>query len=341
MNTKSLHTILVLFLLPLFSVAQDIHFSQFWMTTQQLNPAFDGIDHKFMGTMNYKDQWRSANARFRTFDVAYDMNFQDKKNKKGFLAAGINFFGDRAGSANMSTSHVNLSLAYHIHLNKQNTFGAGLSGGFAQRSINYATLEWGSQFDGTDFNSSLPTGESVAGKNFSFFDAGAGLLWTYSRDAHTVMSNDQLKFNFGISAFHPHQPSYSFIGSDERLFPKLVLTGNSLIGIKNTNLSLQPGFIYFMQGATKEFLVGTMFRYNLQRESKITGFVKASNLSLGCYYRSKDALILSLLMEKGPYAFGFSYDVNISDLSSATTGRGGMEISLRYSGIAITNSNGN
>jgi len=36
------------------------------------------------------------------------------------------------------------------------------------------------------------------------------------------------------------------------------------------------------------------------------------------------------MLEIGDLALGFSYDINISDLSAATSNNGGFEVSLRY-----------
>jgi hypothetical protein len=76
--------------------------------------------------------------------------------------------------------------------------------------------------------------------------------------------------------------------------------------------------------------VGSNFRYQLREESKYTGYVKGSAVSLGVFYRNKDAVISSFLFEFSHYAIGISYDSNISNLKTASQGRGGIEISLRF-----------
>ncbi len=53
-------------------------------------------------------------------------------------------------------------------------------------------------------------------------------------------------------------------------------------------------------------------------------------MSLGAHYRVGDAIIPGFLMEMGSFAFGVSYDINASGLTTITSGRGGYEISIRY-----------
>ncbi|MBI5218763.1 MAG: type IX secretion system membrane protein PorP/SprF [Bacteroidia bacterium] len=58
--------------------------------------------------------------------------------------------------------------------------------------------------------------------------------------------------------------------------------------------------------------------------------IREGALSLGGYYRFKDAFIASILFESKNFAIGFSYDINVSDLKLATSKDGGMEITIRY-----------
>ena len=73
-----------------------------------------------------------------------------------------------------------------------------------------------------------------------------------------------------------------------------------------------------------------MVKYYFSENSKYTGLIKRSSIGFGAYYRNKDAMILSTLIEFGQYAIGYSYDLNISRLANASNGRGGSEISLRF-----------
>lgn len=323
----------VFVLLNLSSLGQDIHFSQFYMTSLSQNPAMAGYNHDFQALLNYKTQWQSVPSPYKTMAGSFDAKFKKEKVTKGFWAGGINFFNDKAGDARMNTMQANLSLAYHVHMSRYSTFGGGLQAGFAQRSINSANLQWGNQFDGMNYNPSFSTGETGIPMARAYVDCGAGVLWNYNNTSteRNVAGNSDLKITLGASAFHLNQPKYSFYQTNaERLDMKFVVHGNALVSLKNTNIGIAPGFFYYRQGGTQEIYAGGMLRYKLGQDSKYTGIQKGASISLGGYWRTKDAVIATLLFEYSQYAIGFSYDVNTSYLRTASSGRGGFEISLRY-----------
>lgn len=313
--------------------AQDIHFSQFYMAPLNQNPAMSGAQHNVRVILNYKNQWQSVASPYKTFGVSADMRLTRSDRSKGFLAAGINFFSDRAGDANMGTSQGNMHLAYHIRTGENSTIGAGLMAGFAQRSINYAPLQWGNQYDGTMYVSTMDAREPGGSNSYTFADFGAGILFNYDNKsgAKHVTDNHDFKMHFGISVAHVNRPKFSYYSNeDERLYMKTVVHGNLLYSIKNTNVALAPGFMYYRQGPTQEIFVGSLVRYVMQQDSKYTGFKHGAAISFGGFMRAKDAFVATTLLEYANYAIGMSYDFNISDLSTVSNTRGGFEISLRY-----------
>ena len=309
---------------------QDIHFSQFWMAPLIQNPAYTGAVYDMQGIINYKSQWGCIAEPYKTYDASFDMAFSKTKKKKGWMAAGINFFSDKAGDSQMGTLQGNLNFAYHLRLDAVNTLGAGMMGGFVQRSINYSALQWGNQYDGSSYVSGSPSGEPVGAASRTFIDGGAGIVWTYSQGEEYMTANNRIKINAGASVFHPHQPDYSFYKSGERLYMKWVAHANFLYGIKNTNISIVPSLMYYRQGPTQEILSGILFRAIIKESAKYTGFISGSAFSAGIHYRADDAAVVSVFLEKGLYALGVSYDLNTSDLRTASDYRGGIEISLRY-----------
>ena len=79
-------------LLPLFSSAQDTHFSQLTQTPLLLNPALTGMSHDLMAVLNFKDQWKSVSAvPYRTFNMGVDMAYNKKKNGS-HLGVGLDVF---------------------------------------------------------------------------------------------------------------------------------------------------------------------------------------------------------------------------------------------------------
>jgi len=312
---------------------QDIHFSQFYMTSLTQNPAMAGYSHDLQAILNYKSQWQSIPSPYKTAAGSFDMKLNKKKAGKGFWAGGANFFSDKAGDGQMGTVQSNLSLAYHVRTARYATFGGGLQAGFVQRSINASALQWGNQYDGQVYNPTLPTGESAGMMSRSYLDLGAGILYNYNNTAgeKNVTDNHDLKVNLGASVFHINQPRYSFYqNSNEKLNIKYVAHGTALVSLKNSNVAFAPGFFYYRQGATQEIYAGSMVRYKLRQDSKYTGLQKGAAISVGGFLRARDALVATMLFEYSQYAIGLSYDVNTSRLRTASSGRGGFEISLRF-----------
>ena len=328
-------TLVVIYTLAVsYLSAQDIHFSQFYMDPLQQNPALAGADHDMEATMNYKNQWASVASPYKTIAFSYDMRVtKPGGKKKGFWAAAINFYSDNSGDANLGTTQVNLTAAYHVLTGQYSQLGAGVMGGYAQHSINYSALQWGNQYDGTNFNSSLPTGEPAGVMNsVSYIDGAAGIEWTYDNTSGgiDITDNHDLKFEAGFAMFHFNQPSYSFYGDGEKLLIRYTFHASGLVSLAASNLALVPGAIYYKQGAANELYIGSLVRYMLQQNSKYTGSLKSAALSIGAYYRNQDAIVAAMLIEYANYAFGISYDFNTSSLTSASNGAGGLELSLRF-----------
>ena len=321
-----------LLLIPILCRAQDIHFSQFYMAPLFQNPALAGATHNMQAIMNYKNQWQSVGIPFKTYAFSYDMRLGNSSAKKGFWAAGVTLFSDKAGDAQLATTEGGLTVAYHIVINKYSMLGAGFQGCFAQRTLSYSSLLWGSQDDGTELNPALPSGESLVPHSISYPDLGAGVNWVYDNTAGAanVAGNHDLKADAGFAIFHVNQPKYSFYGDNERLHVKYVLHGTGLVCLPNSNIGFQPGFLYYGQGSANELCIGSLVRYKLRQNSKSAGFYKSAALSIGAYYRTRDAAIAALLLEYSHYALGISYDINTSPLTQASHGRGGVEISIRY-----------
>ncbi|MFA4852896.1 MAG: PorP/SprF family type IX secretion system membrane protein [Bacteroidales bacterium] len=334
---KQLFVIFVIILMGCFLYstrlkAQDAQFSQFYNSPLTLNPSLTGAFNGGIRLLaNYKDQWRSVSAPYKTFAFSCDMGLGKKTQKTGFLGAGISFLSDKAGDSQLGINQVNLSLAYHVQISGYHTLSGGIMGGFAQRSINFNNLQWSSQYIDGKYDPNLPSYETGYSNNKSYSDFGAGLQWTYSKGEMYTTANNQFNMNAGIAFFHVSQPNVSFYSASKDNLPiKMAIHTNILIGFKNSKRSLIPSFEYVQQGPLKNIVAGVLLRLKLIDESKYTGFIKGAAISLGGHCRIGDAVIPQIMMEFASYAIGLSYDVNTSGLTSVTSGKGGFEISLRY-----------
>ena len=325
--------------------AQDIHFSQFTQSPLTVNPALAGTTAWIRGGLIYRSQWKAVTVPYKTFGASFDIKSKKrwakvsnqtekyrKPDENGF-GWGVNFYNDRAGDGKMNSLQANGSLAYQIIVGDKSMLAAGFQAGILQRSLNFDKLYWGNQYDPSSpngYNLAIDPKENRTNDHFIVPDLSAGMIYTYSKSERYSKGNDQRELTIGASMFHVNQPKYSFLGTSEKLDPRFVIHGIGSLGIENTNIALVPAFMFSKQGPNHEVLAGTMIRYMLKENSQVTGFIKGSSISLGGYYRNKDAFIATALFESASYGIGISYDINVSGLTTASAGRGGFEITLRF-----------
>jgi len=191
-------------------LAQDIHFSQFWMSPLTLNPASAGAFKDIDATINYKNQWSSVSSPYKTFAAAVDLRAFQKKWKSGFLGLGLNVYNDVAGDGNLSNTMVDLTLAGHIKINNHQLLSAGIQGGFGQSSVQVNNLTWDNQFNGFEYVPGSPSGEHFANTSFLYPDVGAGIQYQYNKGEMYVSGNDNIQSDIGFSVSHINQPMMTF-----------------------------------------------------------------------------------------------------------------------------------
>ena len=99
--------------------AQDVHFSHMEFSPLTLNPGLAGANSPMQGVVNYRSQWNSIAIPYKTIAASFDARFnENKRNKKGIIAGGLNFFNDQSGELKVTTTNVNINLAYHLILGK-------------------------------------------------------------------------------------------------------------------------------------------------------------------------------------------------------------------------------
>ncbi len=337
--------ITAVFVWGIMSVAvfsQDIHFSQFYMAPLHLNPAMTGVmkcNHRFAG--NYRSQWGSViDNPFNTYSASYDTKMTS--GRKDYFGLGLSLWGDEAGAANFSTVQGRFSGSYSKYItgnrNAAHYLVVGADLAYSQRSINFAKLQWGTQHDGQGgFDGTLPPIEYFDDDRFGFFDVGIGLMWfsNYS---------ERGSFYLGGAAAHVNRPKQSFLANNDiKLYSKYTLHGGGE-WIINDQFGLLPGFVSLFQGPSFELNLGTSFRFYLNQ-----GSYGDQSLQFGIWTRlvnnyhwdpeqseetssklGADAVILSARFDYNNFGIGLSYDINVSDLKTASNGRGAFELSLIY-----------
>ncbi|MCB0641172.1 MAG: PorP/SprF family type IX secretion system membrane protein, partial [Phaeodactylibacter sp.] len=133
--------------------AQDIHFSQFYLSPLNLNPAMTGVMNcNIRLAANYRNQWASVLKSFayNTYSFSYDQRIP--VGRYDYFGIGGTFWGDKAGEAEFATQTGKLSLSYSKRMGGDRksahylVFGA--EGGVAQRRLDFLKPRWGTQHDG-------------------------------------------------------------------------------------------------------------------------------------------------------------------------------------------------
>lgn len=303
--------------------AQDIHFSQFFETPLLRNPALAGV---FSGDVRvqtvYRSQWNSVTTPYLTGSL----NAEYKKqigSSNDFLTMGGQVLYDKAGTVALTSTHILPVLNYHKSLSseKNSYLSLGFMGGWVQRKIDRTKVTTNSQYDGTGFNPNLADGESFAKTSYSYLDASLGLSYNSQ-----IGENTDNNIYLGVAFHHFNKTTKaSFYGkANYEMIPKWVASGGLRLNMNEYSFFTIEGD-YTKQGPYTETVVGTLFSYKLDDMDAPKYIIHA-----GGFIRLNDAFIPVAKLDFKPFAVSVSYDANISQLKSASTGRGGMEISLTY-----------
>ncbi len=301
---------------------QDIHFSQYYNSPLNLNPALTGIfrgDYRFIG--NYRNQWSSVPVDYNTFSGSFDMRYSHKKIENGFFGAGIILNSDKAGDSELGLSQVMLSLSYSQVMNESNVITLGFQAGAGQRSFKTDKLQLGNQF-GDIFLETNPTGENFGNTSKTYTDLSTGVNW------HLQPDGGRSSADFGLGIHHLNRPKVNFMEVDEISLPMRfsLYTIAEIAG--PDKLSYLIHAIGQGQRAFNEGMIGGGVKYWLsqQRGKEMAVQFETSYRFVG----ADDAIIPSVEVHYLMWKVGFSYDVNLSGFTRATNSRGGPELSIEY-----------
>jgi type IX secretion system PorP/SprF family membrane protein len=311
--------------------AQDIHFSQYAETPSSINPALAGVTYNTRVIANYKSQWSTVGNKYLTMGFSFEQAIKHKKLKGNYFAIVANVFKDAAGDAKLNTLNPNLGFTYIQKINKKMKLSGGLQSGFFYRTIDVSNLHTDSQYRDYSFNPNLPNGEpNTPRSSITSFDLGGGVNLNYLQSEKFLSAKNAAKFDVGVSAYHFGVGRSSFITSNENLHTRVCAYFNGDFNIPGSINAIMPSFLYMRQGANSEFIAGALFKFIIGDPSTYTANKKPRALSIGTYYRYKDAIIPSMLLQYNKYAIGISYDINVSALTPASNKVGGLEVMLRY-----------
>jgi type IX secretion system PorP/SprF family membrane protein len=315
-------------------MGQDIHFTQTSNTPLLINPAAAGVyDGWERVVINQRNQWLGAGTQFMTTSVAADANFfKDEIKRKAHLGVGLLFYNDIGGDSRFGTQSALLTLSGILPVGKAGTLSTGIQGGYGSKSMNVNNLTFSSQWNGVNFDKSILSGEGNVA-SFQYMDASAGMYYVYDGGKSSFKRNEDFKFQIGFSGYHLNRPEMKFTTvTGDRMYSKWVGHAGIVSDIFNSDLAIDASVVQVFQGPHSETILGTILKYRFANGTKYTGHYQDAYVGFGAYYRLKDAIAPSIMIDWKGFRFGMSYDVTVSQLRKAYSG-GSLEFSLSYTNL--------
>lgn len=307
-------------LLALCSVAQDIHFSQFFEAPLYRNPALAGLVNGDVRVQTvYRSQWNSVANAYKTTSV----NAEYKMPVAGddYLTLGMQVIHDKAGSVSLTTTQVLPAINYHKSISTERNvyLSLGFMGGYVQRSIDRTKMTTASSYEG------IGDGETtLLQPQHNYWDGSTGISLNTQ-----LGENPENNLVLGVAYHHFTSPKSSFYNDQQvTVKPKRVITADARFAL-GEQMTATFHNDYVTQGANREIISGGLLGYKIGDYSDHPDMV----LRGGVFYRWNDALVPVIQLDYRPFSLSMSYDVTTSQLSKSSYGRGGYEMSLTYAGF--------
>lgn len=312
----------------IFLKAQDPHFSQFYANPLYLSPSLAGATDGGRIALNYRNQWPSITKAFSSYSFSFDNFFSTFNSGIGFY-----LIRDIAGSAGLATTNAAFQYSYNLILNDDWQIIPAVQFEFANKSIDFSKLELGYESAGEGSSSSA---NRLTNESINYFD--------FVTSAFLYNS----KYWIGFTLSHLSNPNYSFLNEKDKLPIKTTLFGGINIWSQKSrsrsfNRSFSGSFRYQHQAKMKQLDIGAYWHNepielgiwyrglpiftNTTPNDQIQSNGESLNTKID-YSINHDAIVLLLAYNYGPYRFGYSYDITISDLGWQTAGA--HEISIIY-----------
>lgn len=312
--------LLIISLLFIFQTgqSQDIHFSQFNFSPMNLNPGLAGqFDGDYRLVANHRNQWRSVTTPYNTTGGSADAREPlDIKN----LGAGISMYTDKAGDSQLSTLQLNLAASYlqPVSSDSLHSISVGIQTGLTHRKINYEDLSFDEQYANGIYNPNAGTGEAFMRDARTYLNLNIGAAWFWKIEHRKAITA-------GVAVHNLSRPKQSFYNDPEVRLSMRWTAHASAEWPLSEKFDVMPSILYMHQGPHRQFTIGGMGRYRLK---DFPGIYRA--LFLGWHGRTRDAGFLTAGLEYDNWQVGVSYDINFSQLNTASNYRGGFEISAIY-----------
>jgi type IX secretion system PorP/SprF family membrane protein len=312
-------TSLLFFACIVFAKAQDVHFSQYYLSPLSMNPANTGNykgDYRFFG--NYRSQWKEISKAYNTFSAGGDFNMYPQNQQ---VSGGLIFINDKSGG-NLQINKILPSVAAHRKVAEFNLH-AGIQPGIVIKSIDFYAHSFPNQLNWNkgQFDNTLPNNEVDVSQRFTYFDLNAGFA--------ASRRFGQWEPDMGLAFFHLNKPKESFLSNNNRL-PVRQAYQLGLNYYLNATIVLHAYSQYGYTTKVSDWVSGINAEYILSKGPFFTNSVFAGVMWRDGFNRNADAGIATVGMNYSHYTVGLSYDITFSQLKTAVESKGAFEIAFIY-----------
>ncbi len=272
--------VLLLALVSSTAEAQQLHRrTQFIFNTYLVNPAVVGTKTYSPIMASYRNQWTGFDNAPTTYTLSGHTQLPNK------IGIGGIAYHDNTGGA-ISRTGVELTGSYHIDLNNQDAISFGLSGVVSQY-----------KFDNTDLVVFDPNDEALIGGMESHvnFDANFGMLvfgpnYFFGLSIPQLIQTQLKLESNGTPKDNRNARHFYFMGSYKYYITE--------------DIDLQPS-------ALVKFVVASPVQFDVNAKVTYKDMIFA-----GLTYRHKDAVAFMAGLEWNQFAFGYAYDLTVTDARS-------------------------
>jgi len=304
--------------------SQDIHFTQYYFSPLNTNPAyagdFDG-DYRIVG--NHRSQWKAIDSKqYVTSGLSYDQNIDIYGHQ---IALGINFAHDQVSIGAQNQNKLEIVGSYKKTI-KGHKFSGGVQFGLLHKSLNFDKFKYPNQFDmesGYFDNTGISNNQNFARNNIYRLNINAGIAWSKK-------ISSKIEPLVGFSLVHINTPKESFLENEGNTFPlRKILDVNVRYYLSEKN-TIIPTFIYMNQNKAQELVWGVMLRHKVAKNKHQLFDVFGGISSRHGFSRTYDALNLLVGGTIREFQLGISHDINTSSLSTLSGYQAAFELSLIY-----------
>lgn len=312
--------------------AQDNYLSQLTEMPMMRNPSLPGLlkDCNNQFTAAYRTQWQSVTVPYRTGVANLEMRFNhplDVPNQEeNYWSGGLQAMYDQAGSIAYNNFQLAAAGIYNNRLFENVYLRSGGMLSYQTTRFDPTKATWDSEFSNGEYRPGTNSG-SIYFTQKHQWNLSIGVV-AHNIVHFQVKDNWQPEWYAGVGVYQAFGKKTGIPDSIKGFTSRFAFTSGLTIPI-GYSTTLSALFDYNVQGVN-----GLLKSVNFNRTDFgvfINYSAKLVAIGGGCLIRWDDAIVPKIKLLFNRYNIGASYDINLSQLKVASSGRGAFEVTLGIS----------